>query len=87
MSEPKKMIYIPSLSAGAYQSPIKKNQEMGGGISYRYWDDSQPEQWRYKYMLLTAGHLYKKKQERKDWDLEDSFVFADSGGFQIASGE
>lgn len=86
MSEPKKLVYFPSLSAGAYASPIKKKAEVCPGIPYRFWEDATPEPWRYKYFLLTAGHLYKKSQVRKDWNLEDTLVFGDSGGFQIATG-
>jgi hypothetical protein len=85
-SEPKKLVYFPSLSAGAYASPIKKQAEVCPGIPFRFWEDATPEPWRYKYFLLTAGHLYRKTQVRKDWNLEDSLVFGDSGGFQIATG-
>ena len=85
-SEPKKLVYFPSLSAGAYASPIRKQAEVCPGIPFRFWEDATPEPWRYKYFLLTAGHLYRKSQVRKDWNLEDSLVFGDSGGFQIATG-
>jgi hypothetical protein len=83
---PKKLCYFPSLSAGAYASPIKKKAEVCPGIPYRFWEDATPEEWRYKYFLLTAGHLYKKQDVRKVWNLEDTLVFGDSGGFQIATG-
>lgn len=85
-SEPKKLVYFPSLSAGAYASPIRKQMEVCPGIPFRFWEDGTPEEWRYKYFLLTAGHLYRKTQVRKDWNLEDTLVFGDSGGFQIATG-
>jgi hypothetical protein len=85
-SEPKKLVYFPSLSAGAYASPIRKQMEVCPGIPFRFWEDATPEEWRYKYFLLTAGHLYRKEQVRKDWNLEDTLVFGDSGGFQIATG-
>jgi hypothetical protein len=85
-SEPKKLVYFPSLSAGAYASPIRKQMEVCPGIPFRFWEDATPEEWRYKYFLLTAGHLYRKTQVRKDWNLEDTLVFGDSGGFQIATG-
>lgn len=83
---PKKLVYFPSLSSGAFASPISKNSEVAPGIPYRFWDDRTPEEWRHKYFLLTAGHLYKKTEVRKNWGLEDSLVFGDSGGFQIATG-
>ena len=52
-SEPKKLVYFPSLSAGAYASPIKKQAEVCPGIPFRFWEDATPEPWRYKYFLLT----------------------------------
>lgn len=82
----KKLVYFPSLSSGAYASPLTKNLEVAPGVPYRFWDDRVPEEWRYKYFLMTAGHLYKKSEIRKTWGLEDSLVFGDSGGFQIATG-
>ena len=84
--EAKRLVYFPSLSAGAYASPIRKLQQVAPGINYRFWDDTTPPEWRYEYFLLTAGHLFKKEQVRKDWDLERCLVFGDSGGFQFASG-
>jgi hypothetical protein len=86
INEPKRVCYFPSFSAGAYSNTINKNKEVAPGVSFRFWDDTTPEEWRYKYFLLTAGHLYKKPDVRKRWDLEDSLVFGDSGGFQIATG-
>lgn len=81
-----KVVYFPSLSAGAFASPVNKDLEVAPGIPYKFWDDRTPEEWRHKYFLLTAGHLYKKIDIRKKWGLEDSLVFGDSGGFQIATG-
>ena len=82
----KKLVYFPSLSSGAYASPLNKDLEVAPGVPYRFWDDRVPEEWRYKYFLMTAGHLYKKQEIRKTWGLEDTLVFGDSGGFQIATG-
>ena len=84
--EEKKLVYFPSLSSGAYASPLTKNLEVAPGVPYRFWDERVPEKWRYKYFLMTAGHLYKKDDIRKTWGLEDTLVFGDSGGFQIATG-
>jgi hypothetical protein len=81
-----KLVYFPSLSSGAYASPISKDLEVGPGIPYRFWDDRTPEKWRHKYFLITAGHLYKRTNVRQEWGLNDSLVFGDSGGFQIATG-
>ena len=84
--EEKQIVYFPSLSAGAFASPLKKNEEIAPGVPIRFWDDKVPEEWRYKYFLLTGGHHYKKMEIRKDWGLEDSLVFGDSGGYQISTG-
>lgn len=81
-----KLVYFPSLSSGAYASPLTKDMEVAPGVPYRFWDDRTPEKWRYKYFLMTAGHLYKKETIRQTWGLQDSLVFGDSGGFQIATG-
>ena len=86
MNEPKKLVYFPSLSSGAFSAPISKNAEVAPGIPYRFWDDRVPEKWRYKFFLMTAGHLYKKDDVRKAWGLENALVFGDSGGYQIATG-
>jgi hypothetical protein len=86
MNEEKKLVYFPSLSSGAYASPLTKDMEVAPGVPYRFWDDRVPEKWRYKYFLMTAGHLYKKDTIRQTWGLQDSLVFGDSGGFQIATG-
>ena len=85
-NQPKRLVYFPSLSSGAFAQPLAKDQEVAPGIPYRFYDDRTPEKWRYKYFLMTAGHLYKKETIRKDWGLENSLVFGDSGGFQIATG-
>jgi hypothetical protein len=82
----KKLVYFPSLSSGAYASPLTKDMEVAPGVPYRFWDNRVPEKWRYKYFLMTAGHLYKKDTIRQTWGLQDSLVFGDSGGFQIATG-
>jgi hypothetical protein len=84
--EEKKLVYFPSLSSGAYASPLTKDMEVAPGVPYRFWDDRVPEEWRYKYFLMTAGHLYKKDDIRNTWGLQDTLVFGDSGGFQIATG-
>lgn len=87
MSNRKNVVYFPSLSAGAYSVMINKDDHVLPGVPYRFWSDETPEEWRHKYFLVTAGHLYKKKPEvRKKWNLEDTLVFGDSGGFQIATG-
>lgn len=86
-NQQKRPIYFPSLSAGAYSQGIKKNSEVAPGVTYRFWEDTTPEEWRHKAFLITGGHYYKKMTVRKDWGLDNgSVVFGDSGGFQIAKG-
>ena len=81
-----RIIYIPSLSAGAYASYLKNNREIVPGLCSRFYDEKFPEKFRYKYFLVTAGHRYKKMNYVQEHGLQNSFVFGDSGGFQIANG-
>lgn len=87
-NEPKKMIYFPSLSAGSYRSYIGRNIKFEGDTTIKFYDNEYPEKWRYPYFLLTAGHLYKKDNAREEFGLDPktTFVFGDSGGYQIATG-
>ena len=86
-TKPNKVVYFPSLSSGAFAQVLKKDVEITPGVPYRFWDKRTPEEWRYPYFLVTAGHYYKKPTLRADWGLDkDCLVFGDSGGFQIATG-
>jgi hypothetical protein len=86
-TKPNKVVYFPSLSSGAFAQVLKKDAEITPGVPYRFWDKRTPEEWRYPYFLVTAGHYYKKPTLRADWGLDkDCLVFGDSGGFQIATG-
>ena len=82
----KRFIYFPSFSSK--HSVLKKDDfEIGDLKTIRFYADNFPEKFRHKFFLLTAGEfLYKKSNIRQELGLEDSFVFGDSGGFQIASG-
>lgn len=83
----KKFLYIPSLSAGSMVSAFKKNTKFSDGTTMRFFSKEYPEQWRHPYFLVTAGHHYKKMDFRQQLGLDDgTFVFGDSGGFQIATG-
>lgn len=84
--KPKRFIYFPSLSAGGSATSFKKNHEIDPGLTSRFYHPDFPEEWRHPYFLVTAGHYYKKIETRKDFALEDTFVFGDSGGYQIATG-
>jgi hypothetical protein len=80
-------LYIPSFSTGEYANYARKNTMLGNGtLTPRFYSNDFPEQYRHKNFLLTAGHLYKKMDIRKEMGLEDSFVMGDSGGYQIATG-
>lgn len=80
-----KFLYIPSFQIGALTSNVKANNQLGD-IDAKFWHKDFPEEFRYPYFLLTAGHSFKQPDTRVRMGLEDAFVVGDSGGFQIASG-
>jgi queuine/archaeosine tRNA-ribosyltransferase len=83
----KDFLYIPSLSAGSMVSAFKKDAKFSDGTTMRFFSKEYPERWRHPYFLVTAGHHYKKMDFRQQIGLDDgTFVFGDSGGFQIATG-
>ena len=87
MSDRKEFLYIPSLSAGSMVSAFKKNTKFEDGTTMRFFAKEYPEKWRHPHFLVTAGHHYKKMDFRDQLGLDDgTFVFGDSGGFQIATG-
>lgn len=87
MSNKKEFLYIPSLSAGSMVSAFKKDAKFSDGTTMRFFAKEYPEKWRHPYFLVTAGHHYKKMDFRQQLGLDDgTFVFGDSGGFQIATG-
>jgi hypothetical protein len=87
MSEAKRFIYFPSLSAGSMVSAFKKDMKFANGDPVKFFDSRYPKEWRHPYFLITAGHHYKKMDFRDQLGLEkDVLVFGDSGGYQIATG-
>jgi hypothetical protein len=83
----KEFLYIPSLSAGSMVSAFKKGTTFEDGTTMRFFAKEYPAEWRHPYFLVTAGHHYKKMDFRQQLGLDDgTFVFGDSGGFQIATG-
>ena len=83
----KEFLYIPSLSAGSMVSAFKKNTKFSDGTTMRFFAKEYPDKWRHPNFLVTAGHHYKKMDFRDQLGLDDgTFVFGDSGGFQIATG-
>jgi hypothetical protein len=87
MKTKKDFLYIPSLSAGSMVSAFKKDTKFEDGTTMRFFSEDYPEEWRHPYFLVTAGHHYKKMDFRQQLGLgAGTFVFGDSGGFQIATG-
>ena len=83
----KEFLYIPSLSAGSMVSAFKKDTKFEDGTTMRFFAKEYPDKWRHPHFLVTAGHHYKKMDFRDQLGLDDgTFVFGDSGGFQIATG-
>jgi len=78
--------YIPSFFSGEYGSNMRKHFRFTKtNLSCRYYADEFPEKYRYKYALISAG-ANPPMNYRTELDLDTSFVFGDSGGYQIASG-
>jgi hypothetical protein len=87
MSEQKQFLYFPSFSS-KYSAFKKDDMKFGDNCpTIRFWDDRFPVKYRHKYFLLTAAAFYKSKIDiRETLGLQDSLVFCDSGGFQVANG-
>ena len=80
-------IWFPSYSCAGIASELKTGYKLKGELSSRFYSDEFPEQFRYKYFLLSAGSNYRDKESRKTFGLSDDvLVFGDSGGFQIKTG-
>ena len=79
--------YYASFSTGEFANDCKQNKLLGNGtLTPRFYSDDFPKDYQHKYFLLTAGHLYKKMDIRKEMGLENAHVMGDSGGYQIAMG-
>lgn len=86
MADQKQFIYFPSFSS-KYSLLKKDEMILGDTPTIRFYDERFPERYRHKFFLLTAASFYKSKVNiRESMGLQDSFVFGDSGGFQLASG-
>lgn len=79
-------VYFPSFSTGEFANYAKHNKLLSGKLTPRFWADDFPKEFQHKYFLLTAGHLYKKMDIRKQMGLENALVMGDSGGYQISTG-
>ena len=84
MAKDKEFIYFPSLSTfvGVLKQPDTKKIT---DLSYRFYTDEYGK-FKHPFFLLTAGALYKKMDIRKELGMENTLVFGDSGGYQIATG-
>lgn len=83
----KRYHYFPSFSAGAGGAAWRGDFRFKDDSPYRFYDKDYPEKYRHPFFLITAGHDYKQFEHRERYGFtEDTLVFGDSGGFQIASG-
>lgn len=87
----KSFIYFPSFSsmANAYAKDKFLFDPKDGfdPLSFRFYDDRFPEEYRHKYFLIPAGPHLKDFDLKKKMALgDDCVVLGDSGGFQIANG-
>lgn len=85
----KRLFYFPAFSAGPISAQMKKNcYTPNNKLSFRYYSQEYPEEYRVPAYLTTAGHLYKQENYIKPFDFpSDCVIFGDSGGFQIATGK
>lgn len=81
-----KTVYIPAISVGPSLMFLKSN-DIFNGKSFRFYN---PDSFfNYNSILLSAGHNYKHPKLIDDIgiDLNNSLVFGDSGGYQMAVGQ
>lgn len=84
-----KFSYIPALSTGDLGNSLKKNSKLLDGTTCRFYTKEFHSDLIYPFFLITAGHLYKHQNLADEWGLKSNpnmYLFADSGGFQIATG-
>ena len=83
------LFYFPALSAGPIAALMKKDVwTPNKKLSYRYYSEDYPERYRIPSFLTTAGHCYKQADYIQQFNFpQDSVIFGDSGGFQIAMGK
>lgn len=83
-----KTIYFPAMSAGTQISALEKDiKHFKNEKSYRTYDDNSF--FDYPYILISAGHNYKKNTAKIiNYDLtkKDNILLGDSGGYQVATG-
>lgn len=77
------LIYFPAMSTGI---PPVGDTVYNITKYFRVWEDYIPPEYRYPFILTSAGYNYKATNYRKDFNMENTLVFGDSGGFQIATG-
>ena len=89
----KKAIYIPAYSDGLMSmfygkddnQIAKENQEdFSDKKSLRIYNKDVDSYFHNPYILISAGSVYKKTNFRKTIHAENSIVFVDSGGYNLA---
>jgi hypothetical protein len=83
------LFYFPAVSAGPLAAMMKKDiWTPNKKLPFRYYSNEYPEEYRIPAFLTTAGHCYKQENYIEQFGFpNDSVVFGDSGGFQIAMGK
>jgi len=83
----KGFIWYPSFSSAGIAQELKKGFKIKDELPTRFYGEEFPEQFRYKYFLLSAGANFRDKESRKSFGIpDDVIVLGDSGGFQIKTG-
>lgn len=85
----RRLFYFPACSAGPIAAMMKKDHwTPNRKLSFRYYSEEYPEDYRIPAYLTTAGHCYKTENYIDGFNFpKDSVIFGDSGGFQIATGK
>jgi hypothetical protein len=81
-------IYFPAISVGVLFDYFEKNVRIFDK-SFRFYNSDENPFFVFKNMLMSSGHLYKKKTLAKDINiqLDKMRLFGDSGGYQIATNQ
>lgn len=79
--------YIPAISLGPLGGESKKYNIKGKSL--KFYQTHPDNVFNYPYLLISAGHNYKKDSKTEygyDFVDEKKIVLGDSGGYQIATG-
>lgn len=83
-----KSIYFPAVSVGSFLNTLKDNQlHPLANQSFRFYNKNENPIFYYPNILISAGHNFKKDSATDlNYNVADTCVLGDSGGFQIATG-